>query len=524
VFAHPDLRRLQLAWAASNVGAWAYTIAIAVYAFREDGAFAVGVIALLRWVASGLASPAAGTLADRFPRVRVMVGSDLVRAVLLLAMAVLVAAGTAPVAVYAISIVGTVVGTAFRPAQAALVPALARDPEELVAANATASTIESVGLFVGPALGGLLVATTSVEATFVVGAALMVWSAAVIARVREPERAPRPAGAPRDVLAGFRALAAERRLALLTALFAAQTFVDGMLGVLVVVLALDTLDLGAGGVGTLNSALGIGGIVGGLAVAALITRGRLARDFALGLAAWGVPLLALAAWPQAAVALAALVVVGIGNTIVDVAGDTLLQRSVPEEVLGRAFAALETVILLSIAAGSMVAPVLLELAGARWTLAVTGALLPLLAVASWRGLVALDRPADDLVDVLRRLPLFAPLDEPTIEVLARRARRRDVAPGDVIVSAGDVGDSFYVVGSGTFEVTSDGAAPRFLVAGDFFGEIALLRAVPRTATVRATTEGELVVLEGHEFVRAVARDAEATRIADAVVGARLAAV
>ena len=193
---------------------------------------------------------------------------------------------------YVLSIVGTVIGTAFRPAQAALVPNLARSPEELTAANVTATTIESVGIFVGPALGGVLVATTSVSVTFLVAAALLLWSAILVGLVREPAREstdePEEAGGfLRESVAGFRVIVADRRLRVLTGLFAVQTFVDGALGVLVVVLALETLDLGASGVGLLNSSLGIGGIVGGVAAAMLVARSKLGTDLGVGSAALG---------------------------------------------------------------------------------------------------------------------------------------------------------------------------------------------------------------------------------------------
>ena len=115
VFENGSLRRLQLAWAGSNVGAWAYTIAIAVYAFGQDGAYAVGLIGLARWVAAGVASPLTGVLGDRYPRVRVMVATDLARVTLLGLMALLVAAGGPPLVVYVLSIVGTVIGTASAP-------------------------------------------------------------------------------------------------------------------------------------------------------------------------------------------------------------------------------------------------------------------------------------------------------------------------------------------------------------------------------------------------------------------------
>jgi MFS family permease len=527
VFGNGSLRRIQLAWAGSNVGAWAYTIAIAVYAFREDGAYAVGLIGLARWIAAGLASPLTGVLGDRYARVRVMVATDVVRAGLLAVMALLVAAGVEPVVVYALSIVGTVVGTAFRPAQAALVPSLARTPEELTAANVTASTIESVGIFVGPALGGILVAATNVETTFLATGALLIWSAVLVGLVREPARERRaehdePTSFLRESVTGFRVIVSNRRLALLTSLFAAQTFVDGALGVLLVVLALETLDLGASGVGFLNSVLGVGGIVGGVAAALLVARARLGSDFGAGIVLWGVPLVVVGIWPEPAVAFAAFALVGIANTVVDVSGDTLLQRSVPEEVLSRAFAAMESVTLVAVALGSIAAPILVDALGDRVAVAAVGALLPSAALLAWRSLVALDRPPSPEVELLRSIPLFAPLPPATVEYLAQKLARRRLSAGETVIRTGERGDSFYVVADGAVEVTVDGTPPRTLGAGDFFGEIALLRDVPRTATVVARDGAEVLELAGEDFVAAVTGDADALRVADAVVGARLA--
>ena len=533
VFTNRDLRRLQLAWAGSNIGGWAYTVAIAVYAFQEDGAYAVGLIGLARWIAAGAASPITGALGDRFPRVRVMVTADVLRAALLAVMALIVAGGGSPFAVYVISIVGTVIGTAFRPAQAALVPGLAKTPEELTAANVAASTIESVGIFVGPALGGVLVATSGIEATFVASALFLLWSAALIARVDEPVRPTVEEGTGeepsvgflRETSEGFRAIVADRRLTVLTGLFAAQTFVDGALGVLVVVLALETLDLGASGVGYLNSVLGVGGIIGGVAAAALVARARLGTDFGAGIVLWGVPLILIGIWPEPLVAIFALTVVGVGNTIVDVSGDTLLQRAVPDEVLARAFAAMESVTLVAIALGSVAAPVVIDLAGDRWALVVFGAVLPVLAVLSWRSLSGMDRagPPREL-ELLRSVPLFAPLPPPTLEYLAGRLVRRRFDAGETILTRGERGDAFFIIADGTVGVTPVEGSARRLGAGEHFGEIALLRDVPRTATVVATTEVELLELPGEEFVAAVSGNADALRAADAVVGARLAPV
>lgn len=533
VFTNQDLRRLQLAWAGSNIGGWAYTVAIAVYAFQEDGAYAVGLIGLARWIAAGAASPITGALGDRFPRVRVMVTADVLRAALLAVMALIVAGGGSPLAVYVISIVGTVIGTAFRPAQAALVPGLAKTPEELTAANVAASTIESVGIFVGPALGGVLVATSGIEATFVASAGFLLWSGALVARVEEPVR---PAvqqgngeepsvGFLRETSEGFRAIVADRRLTVLTGLFAAQTFVDGALGVLVVVLALETLDLGASGVGYLNSVLGVGGIVGGVAAAALVARARLGTDFGAGIVLWGVPLVLIGIWPDPLVAIFALTVVGVGNTIVDVAGDTLLQRAVPDEVLARAFAAMESVTLVAVALGSIAAPVLVDLAGDRWALIVFGSVLPVLGAFSWRSLSRMDRaPAGPELELLRSLPLFEPLPPPTLEYLAGKLMRRRFGAGETILTQGERGDAFFVIADGTVHVSPAEGAPKRLGPGESFGEIALLREVPRTATVVATTDVEVLELPGEEFVAAVSGNADALRAADAIVGARLAPV
>jgi predicted MFS family arabinose efflux permease len=527
VFENGSLRRLQLAWAGSNVGAWAYTIAIAVYAFGEDGAYAVGLIGLARWVAAGLAAPLTGVLGDRYPRVRVMVATDLARVALLALMALLVAAGGPPLAVYVLSIVGTVIGTAFRPAQAALVPNLARSPEELTAANVTATTIESVGIFVGPALGGVLVATTSVSVTFLVAAALLLWSATLVGLVREPARestdeTEEAGGFMREGVAGFRVIVADRRLRVLTGLFAVQTFVDGALGVLVVVLAIETLDLGASGVGLLNSSLGIGGIVGGVVAAMLVARSKLGTDLGLGLLLWGAPLLLVGLWPEAWVAFAAFALVGVGNTIVDVAGDTLLQRAVPDAVLARAFAAMESVTLVAVALGSVAAPVLIDLIGDRATLIVVGALLPVAALLAWRPLAALNRvaPPPEL-ELLSRVPLFAPLPPATLEYLAEKVAKRRVPAGEPVFRAGEHGDRFYVIVDGTVEVSPKDAQPSELGAGDFFGEIALLRDVPRTADVVAKTDVELLELQRDDFVAAVSGHAEASRAADSIVGTRL---
>lgn len=529
VFANPGLRRIQLAWAGSLLGTWAYGIAVVVYAYEQGGPTAVGIVGMARWLAAAFASPFAALLGDRYDRRVVMVASDLVRAALVGAAAVAVYLDAAPALIYVIAGLVGIAATAFRPAQAALVPALVRTPEELTAANVSASAIESIGIFGGPAIGGLLLAAFGPGAVFIVTASALVWSAILVAGIdplRDVERGEtlEANSIAEELFAGFRIIARERRLRLLVGLFSAQTFVDGMLNVLIVVVALKLLDTGNAGVGFLNSAVGIGGLLGAVAAAALVGRRRLAADFGLGIFIWGVPIAFVAIWPNQVFALVLLAIVGIGNTIVDVSGMTLLQRAAPEEVIARVFGVMESLFLLTVGLGALAAPLLLNWLGTRGALIAAGTLLPLLVLPAWASLNAIDRAATipvEQLDLLQASPIFGPLPEATLEGLAEALHESAVQPGESVVTQGEPGDLFYLVRSGTLDVEIDGKVTQTLAPGDSFGEIALLRNVARTATVRARTEAQLYSLERRAFLAAVTGFAPSLSAAEAVIGMRL---
>lgn len=527
VFRNPGLRRVELAWAGSVAGDWAYAVALAVYAYEAGGAAAVGLVGLIRFVPAAVAAPFAGIIADRFRRERVMLAADLVRAVALAAAAVAVFADAPPALVYVLAAVVSVVAMAFRPAQAAVLPSLARSPDELTAANVASTTIESVGSFAGPALGGFLLAATDAGVVFAVTAGTFLWSAALVSRISTKAREPRPPAGPgllAEATAGFRAITSDSPLRVLTLLFSAQTLVAGALNVLIVVLALELLDVGNAGVGWLNAAVGAGGIAGAALALALVGRRRLAGDFGLGLILWGAPIALIAVFPDLVPALVLLAVVGVGNTIADIAGLTLLQRAIPDEVLARAFGVLESLWVGTIGLGAVLVPPLIAALGERGALLATGALLPVLAALYWRRLAAIDKeapPATRELALLRAIPLFAPLPVPTIEHLARSLVPVRVEAGQAVLRQGEAGDRFFVIGSGRATITADGRSLRTLEAGDHFGEIALLRDVPRTASVTAQTELELYALERDEFVAAVTGHSASAEAADAVIGARL---
>ena len=531
VFANPNLRRLELAWAGSIVGYWAYGIALAVFAYEAGGAAAVGIVGVLRLLPAAVAAPFAALLGDRYRRERVMLASDVGRALVMAVAAVAVFVDAPNVVVYVLSALVAIMSTAFQPAQSALLPTIARTPEELTAANVASSTIESAGSFAGPALGGLLLAAAGVEVVFAATAATFLWSALLVARIHAGDQGERRheggQGIVHEALVGFRTVAVEGRLRLLVGLYTANVLVAGALNVLIVVSALDLLDLGNSGVGFLNSAVGVGGLLGALAAVALVGRRRLASPFGIGLVLWGVPLALIGVFPDPPIALVLLAVIGVGNTIVDVAALTLLQRAVPDEVLARVFGVLETLIVATLGLGAVLAPLLIETFGIRGALIATGALLPVLAALFWRRLSSVDAAAavpEKELELLRSIPFFAPLPAATIERLASRLSRFEFEPGVQIFRQDDRGDRFYVLGEGDVEVSVDGRRATTLGPGGYFGEIALLRDVPRTASVTALSAVEAYALERDDFIAAVTGHAPSAEAADAVVGTRLGAV
>ena len=293
---------------------------------------------------------------------------------------------------------------------------------------------------------------------------------------------------------------------------------------LIVVVGADLLELGDSGIALLVSALGVGGILGTIVAAGLGDRTRLAGVLALGLVLWGVPLAFVGAWPVLAVMVGALAVIGVADAFVDVSVVTLIQRVAPEEVLGRVFGVLESTLLGMIGAGCLLAPVVIDTLGTRWALVVFGALLPLSVALCWPALARLDRPAavPDRLALLRAQPIFAPLPQQALEALATRLRPLAAADGEVVIREGEAGDRFYLIEHGTVDVSIDGENVRMQGPGEGFGEIALVRDIPRTATVTARGPVRLLSLERDVFVSAVTGHPASAAAADAVVAARLA--
>jgi len=217
-------------------------------------------------------------------------------------------------------------------------------------------------------------------------------------------------------------------------------------------------------------------------------------------------------------------VFGVGNTLVDVSGVTLMQRAVRDEVLGRVFGALESLLVAGLAVGALITPPLINWIGTRASLIVFGAVLPVLTVLVWARLRSIDARSvvpTERIDLLRSNAIFAPLSPATVEHLAAKLEERTYAAGTTIFRQGDHGDHFYVIEDGRVRVEIDGQQVNDLWPGEAFGEIALLRDVPRTATVTAEENTKVLSLERDEFIAAVTGHATSRDAADSVIAQRL---
>ena len=501
-----NLRRAQLSFLGAWTAEWAFTVALGIVAYRDGGATAVGLVGLLRMVPSAVVAPLAAPLADRGRRERVLVLVSTVRGVATGAAGIVVALdGPVPI-VYILAILSTIAATLYRPAHSALLPSLCRTGHELASANVVRGMLDSVATLAGPLLAAVILQFTDVAVVFGLASAASLAAAALVLRLRY-DAPPRPA-APRghllaDAAQGVRAIVGNRDLALLMALGLAQTFSRGALTVFTVVVALDLLRTGEPGVATLTAAVGAGAVIGSLAASLLVGSQRLAQWFGIGVALWGLPIALIPLFSSPASAFTLLACVGIGNALVDVGLFTLMARLAPDEVLARVFGVLESLVALGVGLGALVASLLIDLTSVRVALVAVGAVCPVLAAAAWRRLRHLDRDIgvlDEEIELLHGVPMFKPLPLPAIEQLARGLEPVHVPAGRAVFSQGDPADRFYLIETGAAEVVGDGQLLVTLGPGDGFGEIGLLRRVPRTATVRAASDLELQALTCNRFL------------------------
>ncbi|GAA5091347.1 hypothetical protein GCM10025760_18370 [Microbacterium yannicii] len=520
---NPNLRRAQLSFLGAWTAEWAFTVALGIVAYNAGGALALGAVGLLRTLPSALLAPILSPFADRGRRERVLVVVSVVRGAATVVAAIVVAVSGPIAVVYALAVVSTLAATMFRPAHSALLPTLCRTGHELASANVVRGLLDSVATLVGPLVAAILLGFTNVSVVFAVAALASFWAALLLLRVRY-DAPPRPAGPRRDLLReageGLAAVGRSRDLQLILGLAAAQSLTRGALTVFSVVVAIELLGMGESGAGTLMASVGVGAVLGSLAASLLVGTRRLGAWFAVGVALWGLPLALVGVFPAQAVALVLLAFVGVGNALIDLAGFTLIGRLTPDALMARVFGVLESLVAVSIGVGAIMASVMIAWLGVDGALIAIGALCPVLALASWWRLRGLDGSVGALdaeVRLLQRVPMFQPLPLPAIEQLARGLEPVEVAPGSTVFTQGDPGDRYFVIESGRADVLGEGRVIATLGEGEGFGEIALLRRTPRTATVLARTPLALKALTAGRFTDVVLGFAPSARKAATTV-------
>lgn len=504
-----DLARLLFVWGVWMTADWALLITVSLLALDASGPAAVGLVGAVRVLPAAVLSAPASLLTDRWSRSRLLALVNVGWGVLSGLLVWCAVADTGLPALLGLVAVGSALSAAVRPTLQAMVPTLVTSPADLISANGAFATIEALGTVVGPGLCAALLGVLGPPGVLGVLAVLFGVAAVVARAIRSPFVPVRQApGSTRDAwlapLLGFRVLA-RPGLRLAITLFLGQSTMRGLLTVFVVLVATSVVGGSESLAGSLFIAMGVGGLVGSVIGMGLGPR-RGTRWIALGICLWGLPVVAVGLWPSAGLAAAALAVVGLGNALLDVSGYTLVNRLVPDHLAGRAWGAFNALAAAVIALGSLAAPPLVAALGLGWAMVLTGAVLALSPVVTWRRLSRLDGLASgraEDVELLRRVPLFSAMSLVGLERLAQSARTRDAQPGEVLVRQGDPAEEFFVVVSGEVAVARDDREVRRLRTADAFGEIALLETGERTATVTAVAPTRLLVLDRDGFVSAV---------------------
>jgi MFS family permease len=520
-----DLRRVLAAYLGFSVAEMANFIAILIYAYEVGGSPALGLVAFLQLAPAAVFAPVGATLGDRFRREVMLTVAYAVFAASSAAVAIALYADWPVGVIYVLAAVNATVLTLVRPLHESLLPALARSTEQLTAGYVAGGTIENLGLIAGPLLAGLTAAAWGTGAVFVITTALLLLGTFLVWGVKTSTAADRGTdqSAIQMTLEGL-GVFRESRPRVILLMLTSVIFLAGVLEVATIVLAFEVFGTEDAGAAWLNAVIGIGAAAGSVLAVVLIGRRHLAPSMRRGLLLIAVSVSLIPIVGSQAVALVALAVMGAGWTFVDVSGRIMLQRVIPLGGLSRAFGVLEGTSMAAEALGSVAGAVLIGWLGVGWTLVVASLLIIVVLLINRRALQEADIgvivPIEHL-HLLRSTLMFAALGPAELERLARTIDQESVGPGSAVCVQGEPGDRFYFVERGTARVVRDGMDVATLGTGDFFGEIALLRDIPRTATVEAVSDLDLLVLERGPFLDAIKSSACQIEAAQAVSQTRM---
>jgi CRP-like cAMP-binding protein/predicted MFS family arabinose efflux permease len=506
---HASIRRTTFAFAAITLGEWVLGTSLAIHAYSAAGALAVGLIGA-RFVPAALASVLFSHLADRRAPTRVLASIGVLRAASAGVALACLEHGAPIGALVAAAWVDASIGAAYRPAQARLLPAVARSPQELASATALASMAKSSGQIVGALGGSVLLVFGGAPGAVGVAAALFLGSTVATGRVPVPS-APGPSAAARSsawhrVRSGIGAIGAAAGATRVAAWSGARSLLRGVWTSLGVLASLALLHMGQGGYGILMAAAGAGTLTGIALSGRLVGRRALAFPLAASLGVAGLAVACVGAVAVPWVAAAAMAAWGIGMAVADVGAQALLARIVPPSDSARVVGVMEGGKLLAEGLGALLAPVAAEWAGLRETLIGAGCLMVAALACDRRGFEQVDRVGQGRVDLLnlaRGVRIFGGLRMDGLEAVVAPLIVQPVSAGEVIVEQDSRGSRWYLVQDGRFDVLIDGFRTGSIGPGGAFGERGLMRGEARAATVRATCDGTLLALERADFLRAL---------------------
>ena len=487
-------------------------MAMLVYAYSRGGATETGVVSLALLIPTALFAPFAGPLIDRVGATRILLGAYAAQAVAMGATAASLLSGAPSLVTYALGALTAMLLVVTHPAHAVVSPGIARTAEQLVALNAITGWILSIGLVLAPACAGLILAVSTPGAVYAAGSACLVLATLIVAPLGDlvpplarDTDAP-GGGALRQLDEGARSLARSSAPREVVIVLGVTFLMVGAFDVLVVVLAVGSLGIGGSGAGYLTAAHGAGAVLGAVTSLALVGRARLVPVMlgAALLSAGAFVVLGLEV--SVVVAFIVAAVTGVSRSLLEVSGQTLLQRVTSTELLARVFAFKEALAMAAWGLGSVSVPIVIALADIRGALFFTGAIVPTLVLLRLRPLLAVDAAATIptvTIALLRSLGIFRALPVPALEGVAQNASDVSVPAGETIVRQGEPGDRYYAIADGTVEVLRDDVLVNTLGRGEGFGEIALVHEVPRTATVRTVTETRLFAIEREPFLVAL---------------------
>jgi MFS family permease len=526
----PPLRRLIPAFLAFSVAEWASWIALVVYAYSRGGPVEAGIVAGVVFLPSVVVAPAASMFGDRRPRAQVLAGAYAILSLAMAGAAVALAVAPSPIA-YLMAMLAATSITLVRPAHAALLPEVAEMPESLAVANAASGTVEGLGALIGPLLAGLLVGLGGAEAVY---AALALLTLASFLAVLPLARSARPLAVPMamqrrerlltELGAGLRTILRDRRLLAVMAILSGAIALLGAFNVLLTVIAIDLLGGDESSIGYLAAVAGLGSVFGASVTGFLMGRERLAAIYVGAGALFAVSVAAIGFGPPPIVVLGLVVASGVGWAFVYVEALTLAQRLAGDDVMSRVFGVMESTMMASQSLGALAVPLLIVAFGPMAAIVACGVVFGLVVTIAAPTLIRADRLVPSRarqLRAMRRVPMFGPLSATVLERLTTSSTMVEVEAGRTIVAAGEIGDRFYVILAGEAEVVTQGGVRRPLAAGDSFGEIALLRDIPRTATVTALTPTELIAIARGAFLEALTGQPRSRALAEAESTRRL---